>query len=67
MRGDWVEVMPAYGRDYNSKAAALKDWRDGKDFIETSTRRYMSIRDAEREGLKVTIRYANLLKVCSTR
>jgi hypothetical protein len=26
-------VTPAYGRDYKSKAAAFKDWEDGKDFI----------------------------------
>ena len=27
-----LELAPAYGRDYKSKAAVLKDWEDGKDF-----------------------------------
>lgn len=26
-------LMPAYGRDYKSKADLLKDWDDKKDFI----------------------------------
>jgi len=25
-------LVPAYGRDYKSKAAALADWNAGKDF-----------------------------------
>lgn len=27
-----VEVVPAYGRDYNTKAEAVGDWHGGKDF-----------------------------------
>lgn len=25
-------VVPAYGRDYKSKAEVMKDWNDNKDF-----------------------------------
>ena len=51
-------VIPAYGRDYKSAAAAKKDWQDGKDFIiadlfDPYDGKPCSIRD----GLKVTIRY----------
>lgn len=28
-----INLIPAYGRDYKSKKAVLKDWEDGKDFI----------------------------------
>lgn len=38
--GWWTEmtitVSPAYGRDYPSKAAAIKAWNDNKDFISNS-------------------------------
>lgn len=38
-------VTPAYGRDYKSKAAALADWKAGKDFRHALTGQYLSIRD----------------------
>ena len=38
-------VLPAYGRDYKSKAAALADWQAGKDFQHALTGQYLSIRD----------------------
>jgi len=28
-----IIVTPAYGRDYKKSEDAVKDWRDGKDFI----------------------------------
>lgn len=27
-----LTLIPAYGRDYKSKAEVLKDWKAGKDF-----------------------------------
>lgn len=27
-----LHVVPAYGRDYTTEAAALADWKGGKDF-----------------------------------
>jgi len=38
-----LNLLPAYGRNYRSKAAVLKDWQDGKDFTLYGT--YCSIRD----------------------
>lgn len=26
-------VTPAYGRDYTDEEAAVRDWKDGKDFV----------------------------------
>jgi hypothetical protein len=61
----WIEVTPAYGRDYTTAKAAKADWKDGKDFRETSTGSYVTKAEAEAQGLSVTIRYGKLLKVTS--
>lgn len=54
----YLEVVPAYGRDYRSAGAAKADWKRGVDFLETVTNRYMSKRDVERDpSLHVIIRY----------
>lgn len=52
-------LVPAYGRDYKSKAALLADWEDGKDFRIVQTGQYTSIRDDHAE---VMFRYAKLTK-----
>lgn len=33
MSSTWVEVTPAYGRDYSNGKAMKADWDAGKDFI----------------------------------
>lgn len=62
----WIEVTPAYGRDYTTAKAAKQDWKDGKDFRETSSGSYITKAEAEKLGLSVTIRYAKSLKVTSS-
>ncbi len=57
-------VTPAYGRDYTHQAAALKDWVDGKDWVNatqliTGGGTYLSERDCDR----AKIRYAGLERV----
>ena len=53
-----ITVSGAYGRDYKSKAAALADWHDGRDFISRGLHSgYLNNADAEHLGLSVTIRY----------
>jgi hypothetical protein len=59
-----LHVTPAYGRDYKSKAAALADWQAGKDFRDSRTGQYLSIRDAKAHGLTVWIRYQKGWKIC---
>lgn len=61
----WIEVEPAYGRDYTTAKAAKADWNEGKDFRETSTGSYITKDEAKKQGLSVTIRYAKSLKVTS--
>lgn len=55
-----MTVTPAYGRDYKSKAAALADWNDGKDFVDARSGRYLSKRDNVPD---VWIRYDRQMKI----
>ena len=61
-----VHALPAYGRDYKSKSAVLADWLAGKDFIDSRTGRYLSIRDAKEHALEVWIRYDKQRKIIKT-
>jgi hypothetical protein len=61
-----VHALPAYGRDYKSKSAVLADWLAGKDFIDSRTGRYLSIRDAKEYALEVWIRYDKQRKIVKT-
>ncbi len=56
-----IHALPAYGRDYKSKAAVLADWQAGKDFRCAVTGRYLSVRD--NLPAQVWIRYAKLTKL----
>lgn len=51
-------LLPAFGRDYTSKAKALADYVAGKDFIDARSRLACGI-DAF-EGEEVILRYKNL-------
>lgn len=56
-----IHALPAYGRDYKSKAAVLADWQAGKDFRCAVSGRYLSVRD--NLPAQVWIRYAKLTKL----
>jgi len=60
-------VVPAYGRDYQTKAKAVAGWESGKDWIIADMSspwdgKPISIRDFP-PGSSVNLRYANLRKV----
>lgn len=60
----YVEVSPAYGRDYRNAPAAKADWSRGKDFIDCTSGRYCSKRDfADDPNVRVIIRYDGQRKV----
>lgn len=59
---DWIEVTPAYGRDYKNQKDAAADWNANLDFRETSTGQYTNKADCQRMGKKVIIRYGKLMK-----
>jgi hypothetical protein len=59
-----MTLTPAYGRDYRTEAAVLKDWHAGKDFriSDVSSRdngRYCSVRDFP-DGYSHKLRYNKL-------
>ena len=60
-------LTPAYGRDYTSAEAIIKDWNDGRDFIMQSECFYCSIRDTEAFMLDgythIHFRYQKMTKV----
>ena len=56
-------VVPAYGRDYKSGAAALLDWDAGKDFIISNAFHQSDGKPcSKRDGMNVMIRFCNLRK-----
>jgi hypothetical protein len=63
----WIEVIPAYGRDYTTAKAAKADWNADLDFKETFTETYINKSQAMKMGLSVTIRYAKNMKVTGTK
>lgn len=59
-----LTAVPAYGRDYKSKAAVMADWDDGLDFRLEPSGQYISKADAVASGIRtINIRYGNLRKV----
>jgi hypothetical protein len=64
-----MTLMPAYGRDYTSKAAVRRDFDADKDFVVNEIGNRWDGKPANKSGLKtagvesVTIRYARLTKV----
>ena len=60
-----LRVIPAYGRDYKSLAAAQADWAAGKDFqirdhSHKDDGRYVNIKDFPKG--EVVVRYDKLCK-----
>lgn len=66
-----IHLTPAYGRDYKSAAAAVADWKKGKDFVLNSPINfggmYCSIKDLlelRKQGVgEVWIRYDQLQRI----
>jgi hypothetical protein len=61
---DIIHALPAYGRDYKSKAAVLADWHAGKDFRDSLTGQYLNIHNVKPYRLEVWIRYQKGWKIC---
>ena len=61
-----LHVIPAYGRDYKSKAAVIADWASGKDFriadmSSPNDGAYVNVADYPKGQLQV--RFARMTKV----
>lgn len=64
-----LTVSGAYGRDYSSKAAIVRDWDAGKDFVVRGLGArqgsYINIEDAKQSGVtSISVRYQKDRKVC---
>lgn len=61
----YLTLLPAYGRDYGSKAAVMADWDANKDFVEAESAKYINRTDVLSYSPQSTvyIRYAKLRKV----
>ena len=59
-------LLPAYGRDYTSKAKVLADWNSEKDFIITNLFSPYDGKPVNKQQLKpgesVQFRYSRLMK-----
>lgn len=67
----YLNVVPAYGRDYKSKAAVLKDWNEEKDFLicDMSSKydgSYINKADKPAD-VTLTVRYKSLTMVMTIR
>ena len=69
LRGKKMTIIPAYGRDYNSKRTVLVDWLADKDFVITDffhpdNGRKINRQDAESAGIRsIMVRYSGLRKI----
>jgi hypothetical protein len=68
--GTYLTLIPAYGRDYKSKAAVMKDWKEDKNFVVANLfdpwdGKLCNKEDLERNGSVkgVNIRYDGLRKI----
>lgn len=61
--GDWIEVVPAYGRDYKNKAEIEADLLAGKDFKLTTTGQYLNLAQIREHQFKLIVRYNRGMKV----
>jgi hypothetical protein len=60
----WINLTPAYGRDYKSAKALLKDFLEEKDFILHTpfNTTYINRKQIEK-GTSIEFRYSKLTKV----
>lgn len=67
----YVEVVPAYGRDYKSQAAVKADWKANKDFSVVdygpNYGRATNKEDCDQMDVKVMVRYDRLTKVVQVK
>lgn len=63
----WIEVVPAYGRDYTTAKAAKADWNADLDFQDTVSGSYVNKTGAKALGLSVTLRFCRNTKVAATK
>ncbi len=61
----YVSAVPAYGRDYKSKAEVMADWKAGKDFLIQDMQLSGYVNKADKPtDMVLNVRYKKLTMVC---
>jgi len=60
---EYLSAVPAYGRDYKSKAEVLAAWNEGKDFQIMPSGQYVNKNDKP-ANVTLNIRYKRQSMVC---
>lgn len=65
----WIELIPAYGRDYTNQKSVLADWNANKDFRTASSRQLINKDGCKKyfPNASILIRYSNLEKVMNVK
>jgi hypothetical protein len=65
----YIEVTPAYGRDYTSQKAVKEAWAAGADLKIVTFGPHMGryVNNADAADLKVLVRYAKLQRMVSVK
>ena len=55
---NFITLLPAYGRDYKSKKAIIEDLNNNRDFLESTTRKYINKQQFKELGItSFNVRY----------
>ena len=64
----YLTLLPAYGRDYKSKKLIIDDLNNNKDFLESTTRKYINKQQFKELNISsFNVRYDQLKKVAKIK
>lgn len=63
----FIEVIPAYGRDYKNAKDARQSWATNKDWLEATSRKPINRNQAEQMGLRVILRFNQWRNTTTTK
>ena len=65
---NFITLLPAYGRDYKSKKAIIEDLNNNRDFLESTTRKYINKQQFKELGItSFNVRYDNQRKLTNIK
>ena len=64
----FLTLLPAYGRDYKSKKAIIEHLNNNKDFLESTTRKYINKQQLKELNISsFNVRYDNHRKITNIK
>jgi len=65
---NFITLLPAYGRDYKSKKAIIEDLNNNRDFLESTTRKYINKQQFKELGItSFNVRYDQQRKITNIK